>query len=556
MRDYRSEAERRRDAEEESPAAAAFAAASQRASRLFGAGKGAPQMTAKSAAKSAGGDAAAPAPRAQPPAEARPAFDAGMSEDAEAALSPGGRRLWTTLLASANGVAERSRRLRARAQDVAIALDRRRDGDAVGVAVLIRVLAGVAFVVVAAMMSSQFGKAFQSLRIEETAALLAAEGASTIAELDPADVAAAEARAVDRVPPVMGVAPADVTGITSLFFLVGLWAIGAALLHYFASGLFGARSNAPIARASRAFGDAIASMLAEIGDSLEQSRSRLQTPGRGASEISRDVSEAHLAAEEAVLLFRDVDFLADDPHGRGWGGAGAVDRYREYLGRVGARPTSRWLEYVTIGVVIGTLFAAFAFPTALFFTLERFFEIPPGEARETISAQLPQSALSKYPTFVTGFAWGLGVFAMAGVLGEAMSRPMNRGRRRVRLGQSLDTVRGAITKAEAPGARDIAMHVEALSAIFQERLAASKPGAAAPSRAAAAGPASADFTGAREGDGWRQDGDAAPRFVEPRFESAPKQWLADDDAGPRRLLGRRASPSKRGFSSFGSGDDR
>lgn len=573
MRDYRSEAERRRDEEDLSPAAARFASSATLAPRLFGLGR--KRSDREEASESIADHAAAEPRHSYPSVEspsmrsqaapsgtgARASFDAGLSEQTEAALSPGGQRLWTTLLASASGVTGRAARLRAIAQSVDAALIRRREGDNRIAAVWLRILTGAAFLVVAVALNSSFKNAFSPILIEETASLLASERVTAIEDLAPADVEAARGRAFDRMPSVMGVAPVDVAGVVSLFSLVGFAAIGAALLHRVFMAAVGATSNAPIARTSQSFGDAIASMLEEIGESLEEAKRRLQTGGRGASEISRDVSEAHLAAEEAVLLFREVDFLAEDPHGRGWAG-NAIDRYRAYLNGVRSGVTDRWLEYVTVGAVIGVLFMVFAYPSFLFFTLDRFFEIPPDQAREMISAKLPQSALSKYPKFAGGFAIGLGVFALAGVAGELLANTLSLGKRRTRLRQSLDTVRGAITSAEAPGARDIAMHVEALSAIFQERLAASKPMVVSPMTPSASAAAQSappapqtDASGADAGR-WSRAGDSTPRFVEPRFESAPKQWFADDSEAPRRLVGRRASPSKRGFPSFGSGDDR
>ncbi|MBI1394296.1 MAG: hypothetical protein GC152_16330 [Alphaproteobacteria bacterium] len=571
VREYRTEEELRRDGD--LPASGAFAAAAERATRLFqqrAAKADAAQRTNGPQRADMADDRAAGA-RTATSAQAESLEVSFADVENDAALTSGGRRLWATLRKSATVVGERAERLRGYATGVDAALDRRRHGDDIAMATGFRLVLAAAFLIIAATMTQRHDAVVGPVLLEENARLMAAGGYGNLGEASASERAAAEARAYERAPDVEGVKAADVLDIAGLFSQFALLAGAAGLAHLLVGFVFGRLSIGPVLNASDAFGDAIADMLTTISRTLEDARARLQDRARNAGDVSRDVSEAHLAAEEAVLLYQEVGFLAENP--RSTGGVGrAIDRYRAYLSALRQPTGERWIEFLSIGIVIGVVIsttvivtAAASSPSGGLVTLGSIFGLEAAPTSSEPAAALP--LLFLYPSKALLFFAGVAAFALGGAIGEALSTSFLGGVRRVRLRQSLDAVRGAITSAEAPKAKDIAMHVEALSAIFHERLAGAERAAAHPTSVAAssrsdhrpgvrhdpAAPPSADASAEAP---WRAPADGTPRFAPPRFESAPKTWLAGPDGRPVRDLRSSGSVAKRLFSPFGSRKDR
>ncbi len=175
--------------------------------------------------------------------------------------------------------------------------------------------------------------------------------------------------------------------------------------------------------------------------------------------------------------------------------------------------------------------------TRLGYTIERLLQ--------KFGVDVEQIALIDHPRALGAFIVGLLIFLFAIILGEFFALFLMRGFRNARMRGAVNAIRGAIVSDTAPSARDIADQVQALGAIFEERLKRLD----APAQQNAAGHragANADSSKrAPDAPSWRRPPEK-PRFVSQGFQAAPKPWLAGAPLTDLTSGKARRSPSKRG----------
>ncbi len=390
-------------------------------------------------------------------------------------LSPGGSRLLGTLRESAQNIAQRTDELKVHAQALRDELMERRHGDAfIGAA-------GIRFTVAAA-----WGGAAGWLYMQISETLIANPQAVAIPG---------------------GIPLVDAQGLQTLFLRLFLLGVVATTLMILPSFLIGRFSNAGVTRKADNFGAAIAKMLKSIDTDLERQRDILADTGLSESTIQNEVPKAHLKAEEAVLLFEEVGFLIEPSSNADSPSRDTLLQFEDYLrsATVVQQRTAAASSMFSglLGIMIGVVLGFIATSIGIF-----------GVAPQDALAQLdPPPGIGLYPLYALLAMGGAFAFFIAGPVSQTMMHGLGRDLRLERMRGALDTVRGAITSAEAPRARDIAQHVEALSEIFRVRL----------SKGAADKKQASD----NEQPTWRQAPDEKPRFVETGFVSTPKSFLAD-----------------------------
>ncbi|MEO0400397.1 MAG: hypothetical protein AAF224_13360 [Pseudomonadota bacterium] len=509
-RDYRNAEERARDDETStrgsfSATAGRLAAFSDRAARAVE-----QTLTPPSSLKNNSADA-----------ETAASYDDNQPDDQD-----DGTRLWRVLKRSAHTIAMRSRRLGLSATKVFHSLEERREGDVVFTAQFIRI-------VLALTLGGGLALWFDRSVIEARIA-----GADTLSS---AGLAA-------------GMPLADAVVFIKVYGYAALGGAAFAVAGLIPALFLGQLTNEKHLGRAEQMGVAIAEMLKRINETLAGHRAALEERAMNADAVQTEVSRAHIAAEEAALLFQEVDFLIYEPREGGLLNRptdGAQRSFEDYLLNASITPRPRrgalgaWLVGVLFGGFVATVFCVVSLASIIKSSLAT-----PAEALGAPSDLI----LLGYPQHLAIVAGGVLVYLAAGIFARPLADALMFGARKARSAAALTAVRGAVTSAEAPNAKDIALQVEALNAIFQERIAASRSKAtltgAGPRRdhtyadetqssilaSAAAAPAPST---------WRADGDANRRFVDSGFQAAPKQWFAGPDG---RSESRPSEKKKRFFS--------
>lgn len=330
-----------------------------------------------------------------------------------------------------------------------------------------------------------------------------------------------------------GVPIADATSMAIIF---GMMAILGALTGLLPLGLASAKktfSNDDFIKASDDYGLWIANILMEFDARLQNHRQRLSDRNLPDNDVLREVSLAHIAAEEAAVMFNEMSFLGEhdaESHS-------STQKYRDYLNK--SIHTSASAAGMA-GGFLGFLFGA-AFGIMLGgITLVQALNIAPSKILTELGIQ-PIGGLEQYPLAFVALIFPAGLLLAASPIGELFTFGALRGVRDRRLAESLNAVRSSITGAQAPRARDIAQRVEDLSEIFRVRLANSAGGNSA-------------FSGQQnDTPAWRQQ-DEGPRFVNTGFGSSPKPFLADASDAQNRKKISPVREAKRGL--FGLGKPR
>lgn len=314
--------------------------------------------------------------------------------------------------------------------------------------------------------------------------------------LDPADAQA-------------GPVSADHRLIGRSFLYLTLIGAAAAVAPAFVGWAAGSFSDDAINSKAQEFGWRIARMLKEIDARLKAHRDALGDAQRRDSAVASEVSKAHLAAQEAMLLLNEVGFLFDEEtRARPDSNDPAAQEFRRYLDRSAVVTESKldlaYWQGVLPGMIVGLLLGALLGALAIL----SVFKVEPVVLLQRIGFD-GLGAFAKEPVAVLAILGGGVLFAAAGDIGRAVNS-LARGKRNRELKAALMAVRSAITGDQAPRARDIAQRVEDLSEIFRTRIAKG-------------GSQVADHADIPQ---WRRAPEA-PRFVDPGFQAAPKAFVAE-----------------------------
>ncbi|MEL7491449.1 MAG: hypothetical protein AAGJ73_12090 [Pseudomonadota bacterium] len=351
-----------------------------------------------------------------------------------------------------------------------------------------------------------------------------------------------------------GMSVADASTIASTFFTLG-GAGGLAAIALLMLVIARAISlKADIQSKSQNFGLRVAQMLKDYDARLKDHRDALADKARSDDSVAAEVSEAHVTAQEAMLLYEDVSFLADaraadsDEQMRG-----AVDTYRDYLsgsgGGAAGAVSAAWTEGLGLGALIGAL-AGGGFGFSLLLNVSGYSA---AEVLERLDFEII-SGFEQYPGLLFAIVGGATAFLLAGVLAGALSNLAFAPDRRDRLRESLNEIRGAVTGENAPRAADIARRVEDLSEIFRVRLMGRPIGQALSGDAPATAPGGRAVSASQTDDvpHWRRPKEGA-RFVETAFEAAPRTWRTDAYAQYAAKNSGRAPEAKRSLLGFKKG---
>ena len=311
-------------------------------------------------------------------------------------------------------------------------------------------------------------------------------------------------------PTAAGIPVNEATVMASIFALLG----GLAAFSGMATlGIGAARksfSNEDFIRASENYGSWIAKTLEDFDNRLHSHRRKLADKALSNEEVLREVSEAHLTAEEAAVLFNEVGFLVEgDAEPR----QGALRAFKEYLNGCGLISPATAKSGILAGGILGLLGGTVLGSVFGVLIVIELLSIAPGVVLDKLGVQTLQG-FDKYPLALMAIILPACLLVMAGGIGELLAASFMNSARNLRIRDSLQAIRSSITAAQAPRARDIAQRVEDLSEIFRVRLA--KVGTE--SRHSA--------TPETEAPSWRNRDDS-PRFVDAGFASAPKPFLAD-----------------------------
>lgn len=307
-----------------------------------------------------------------------------------------------------------------------------------------------------------------------------------------------------------GIPVAEASVMMSIFALLGSLAAASGVATLGIGAARNAFSNEEFIRASENYGGWIAKTLADFDARLLSHRRKLSDKSLSNEEVLQEVSEAHLTAEEAAILFNEVGFLVegeDEPK------KSAMRSFTKYLNDCGLVSPSVAKSGILAGGILGLFGGVFLGAVMGSLVLLEVLGVSPGLLLDKLGIQALRG-FDKYPYALMAIIVPACLLVTAGSIGELlvtafMSRP-----RSLRLRDSLQAIRGAITAAQAPRARDIAQRVEDLSEIFRIRLAKVSSGG---------GNFANDPV---ETPSWR-DRDDSPRFVNTGFASAPKPFLAD-----------------------------
>ncbi|MEM1397683.1 MAG: hypothetical protein AAGH38_09590, partial [Pseudomonadota bacterium] len=338
------------------------------------------------------------------------------------------QRLWETLQESARTVFERTSKIEKDAQAIDTAFIRRRQGDEALSAIIVRLLVAIAFITLWDLTNDQYDDVTKSFIVEQEAALLlkyAPQGITLIDQLPPKELAEAREKAIELSDPVFGMTAKDAPVVAKVFLTVGIAAAVVALAQFLLILFLGRLSDSGITRASDKLGDAVAAMLCEIDVALAEVTQRLQGPANDAG--ARDISIAHLYAEEAVLLFEEVEFMADandtDTDTRS-----AVDRYRDYLQENRVVSGERNVELTVFGGLVGFAIGSYLMFEIWLFILVQMFSnsgsgapATRGDILNMLSKLAPDFVIAGYPAFSMMFWAGLTTILLGGFIGELAS---------------------------------------------------------------------------------------------------------------------------------------
>ncbi|MEM6413453.1 MAG: hypothetical protein AAF720_02215 [Pseudomonadota bacterium] len=437
--------------------------------------------------------------------------------------------LWEIITSSANKVANRSDRLRHQASKVSSALDDRFEGDAFLMAVSIQIIFAVG---ITASLSIWLERSIIAAKLSQQTALGA--GALSLQ---------------------MGLD--DATKLLSIYSNLTFIGIALIVISVIPEFLMGRLSNRKLVGKSDELGDAIATMLKSIKATLDDHRQALAENRRADSQTQAEVSRAHIAAEEAAILFHEVHFLTDEETIEGPSNhfsfsetpRTALDAFTFYLFEATRGRSS------TRGFVASSFFKGTAFGTliTIIFILYLLAQMT------TLSAEMfvndlgfdGTPVLITYPSHLIVLISSILIFLSAYMIGRPLANFFAYAARRNRTQIALSTVRGAVVRAGAPNVRDIAHQVEALNAIFEARLAGAtatvSPRATScsqqenTSNLSSHRETSADFSGTAESTSSWRTAEKERRFVDSGFQAAPKAWLASDKTMPNGRASRKKS---------------
>lgn len=298
---------------------------------------------------------------------------------------------------------------------------------------------------------------------------------------------------------------------------------------------------------SENFGMRIAHLLKDYDARLKQHRDALADKARSDDSVVTEVSEAHMTAQEAMLLFEDVGFLADARSAENSDQMrSAIRSYRGYLGSLGGGggggAGGAWFE----GLIMGTMFGLLLGGGIGFSLLTEITGLSAEDMFDKLDMDMMQG-FQQYPSLLLSVLGGGTLFLLAGTISGPISTAVFGVDRDDRLRESLNEIRGVVTGEEAPRAADIARRVDDLSEIFRVRLM-NRPNSASISATAPGGRKLAD----QELDDvpqWRRPKEG-PRFVESNFSAMPDRWRTDAFAQYSAKKNRGEPGSKRGFLSF------
>ena len=339
-----------------------------------------------------------------------------------------------------------------------------------------------------------------------------------------------------------GMPIADAIKVSNTFTQLGSVAIALALLVMIVVAFRNNSLKESIRSKSENFGLRVSQMLKEYDSRLRHYRDALGDQSRSNESVASEVSEAHVTAQEAMLLFEDIPFLVDaraaetsDQMRQ------AVNAYRGYLASSGPAIMRSNLEDISLGVTFGWLIGA---AMGSQFMLELL-----GASTVDVLGKLNLQLINgfeQYPTLLAILIGGTILFLVAGVFASSLSAMLFAGERYDRARDSLNEIRGAVTGEEAPRAADIAQRVEDLSEIFRVRLMGKSGGNAI----SATAPGGRRLAQSEEDEipHWRRPKEG-PRFVETGFQATPSSWRTDayaqyaaknsapEPGAKRRLLG-------------------
>ena len=341
-----------------------------------------------------------------------------------------------------------------------------------------------------------------------------------------------------------GIAIGEAQVMATLFASLAALAVAAGLATLALGAARGAFSEDYFVDSSKNYGRWVAKELKDFDARLTGHRGKLAEKHLANDDVAREVAEAHVTALEALTLFHDIGFVIDDDVEPS---AGAVRKYRDYLNGCAMVDPAVAKNGILAGGILG-LVGGVAFGAVMGSVL--MLEVL-GVSPMVVLNKLGIGGLDgfeKYPRALLAIIVPAAGIVVAGGVAELIAATLLGGDKARRLRQSLDALRGEITAAQAPRARDVSQRVEDLAEIFRVRLAKLPGGGAAFEEDLGAGryePAPSWRRGPEEA--------SAPRFVDPGFQSSPRPFLADPHNARSGKKIAEVREAKRGFLGIGKG---
>jgi|GEM_PF-4499070 len=339
----------------------------------------------------------------------------------------------------------------------------------------------------------------------------------------------------DAVVTASGMPISDAMQISTVFLTLGTAAGLAAIALILANAVMTMRNKDALIKNSQEFGLNIAKMMEMYGKRLNDHRRELDSDKRRDESVLFEVSQAHISAQAAMTMFETLPFLRHiSERSNAEEIENAIIAYHNFLrsSRSHANAGTVWIEGIlmggSFGILIGIMLGLqFAFKLA---------GIDTASALSSLNLGLI-NGFEQYPILLALILGGALLYIFLGIPSDSIAA-MTRGKdRRDRVRESMDTALGQITQTGAPNAQQISERVEDLSAIFRVRLMGRQ---AAPGIAATA-PGGRKLADAETDEipPWRRPKEG-PRFVDPTFDAAPKQWRTDAYA---QFLAKKSNPS-------------
>ncbi len=311
-----------------------------------------------------------------------------------------------------------------------------------------------------------------------------------------------------------GIQISDATVLMQTFIIVGSFGVGAAILTAALVAYMGGADNANLRACGEELGVTIANESKEFDDALDILRHNMDER-RNPADAVIDLSSAHLTALEAQAFFRELGFLTETEHGE------AALKFRGFL---------RSYALITIPPPPpGALVFIFGFLAGAALIYLQY--APPPEATAV------PLAIAKYPWAVVALLGGGVLYAVSGLILNAISRSFSSVANDRGIDEALESLRSAFTAREAPRPVDVIRRIEDALEVFRARVGRLSTDGRDANRYAIE-------TEAQDvaNPDWRHR-DTTAHFIDPGFQAAPKAWRMDppvkSDVGktaPKRSL--------------------